>query len=81
MTNSVFDDDVPVRNLQRQKASVRLRLSERDRRAQRAERLHTLAAPYRRVETLFIRRRTAHEDTALRSFVACLKTGGLTVAA
>lgn len=46
-----------------------------------AVRLHTLSAPYRRVETLFIRRRTAHEGTALRSFVACLKPNGIAAVA
>ena len=44
-------------------------------------RMHTLNGPRRRVETLFIRRRAAHEGTALRSFLACLKSSGLSVAA
>ena len=44
-------------------------------------RMHTLNGPRRRVETLFIRRRAAHEGTALRSFLACLKSNGLSVAA
>ena len=44
-------------------------------------RMHTLNGPHRRVETLFIRRRAAHEGTALRSFLACLKSRGLSVAA
>ena len=44
-------------------------------------RMHTLSGPRRRVETLFIRRRAAHEGTALRSFLACLKSNGLSVAA
>ena len=44
-------------------------------------RMHTLNGPHRRVETLFIRRRAAHEGTALRSFLACLKSNGLSVAA
>jgi LysR family transcriptional regulator, cell division regulator len=46
-----------------------------------AVRLHTLNGPHRRVETLFIRRRAAHEGSALRSFLACLKSSGLSVAA
>jgi DNA-binding transcriptional LysR family regulator len=46
-----------------------------------AVRMHTLSGPHRRVETLFIRRRAAHEGTALRSFVACLKLSGFSVAA
>ena len=46
-----------------------------------AVRLHTLSGAYRRVETLFIRRRAAHEGTALRSFLACLKSNGLSIAA
>ena len=44
-------------------------------------RMHTLSGPRRRVETLFIRRRAAHEGTALRSFLTCLKSNGLSVAA
>ena len=44
-------------------------------------RMHTLSGPRRRVETLFIRRRAAHEGTALRSFLASLKSNGLSVAA
>ena len=44
-------------------------------------RMHTLNGPRRRVETLFIRRRAAHEGTALRSFLACVKSNGLSVAA
>lgn len=44
-------------------------------------RLHSLNGPHRRVETLFIRRRSAHEGSALRSFLACLKSSGLSVAA
>ena len=44
-------------------------------------RMHTLSGPRRRVETLFIRRRAAHEGTALRSFLACVKSNGLSVAA
>lgn len=44
-------------------------------------RLHALSAAHRRVETLFIRRRAAHEGSALRSFLACMKSDGLTVAA
>jgi DNA-binding transcriptional LysR family regulator len=44
-------------------------------------RMHTLNGPHRRVETLFIRRRAAHEGTALRSFLACLRLSGLSVAA
>ena len=47
----------------------------------RIVRMHTLNGPRRRVETLFIRRRAAHEGTALRSFLACLKSNGLSVAA
>ncbi|MGD9805077.1 MAG: LysR substrate-binding domain-containing protein [Hyphomicrobiaceae bacterium] len=47
----------------------------------KAVRLHTLNGSNRRVETLFIRRRAAHEGTALRSFLACMKSSGLSVAA
>ena len=47
----------------------------------RIVRMHTLNGPRRRVETLFIRRRAAHEGTALRSFLACVKSNGLSVAA
>ena len=46
-----------------------------------AIRIHTLSASHRRVDTLFIRRRTTHEGTALRSFLACLKSNGLAAAA
>jgi DNA-binding transcriptional LysR family regulator len=46
-----------------------------------AVRMHTLSGPHRRVETLFIRRRAAHEGAALRSFLACLKSNGISVAA
>lgn len=38
-------------------------------------RTHTLAAAYKRVDTLFIRRRTLHEGSALQSFLACLGKG------
>jgi DNA-binding transcriptional LysR family regulator len=44
-------------------------------------RVHTLGGSHRRVETLFIRRRRAHEGAALRSFLACLKSSALMVAA
>ncbi|MGE3915074.1 MAG: LysR substrate-binding domain-containing protein, partial [Hyphomicrobiaceae bacterium] len=46
-----------------------------------AVRLHTLSGTHRRVNTLFIRRRAAHEGSAMRSFLACLKSSGLAVAA
>lgn len=36
-------------------------------------RAHGLSGAQRRVETLFVRRRVVHEDSALQSFVACLK--------
>jgi DNA-binding transcriptional LysR family regulator len=44
-------------------------------------RVHTLSGSHRRVETLFIRRRRVHEGAALRSFLACLKSSALMVAA
>ena len=44
-------------------------------------RMHMLNDAHRWVETLFIRRRAAHEGTALRSFLVCLKSNGLSVAA
>lgn len=46
-----------------------------------AVRMHTLSGSHRRVETLFIRRRAVHEGSALRSFLVCLKTNALSVAA
>ena len=46
-----------------------------------AIRMHTLSGTHRRVDTLFIRRQAAHEGSALRSFLACLKTSVLSVAA
>lgn len=42
---------------------------------------HTLHGAYQRVDTLFIRRRAAYENSALRSFVDCLTEGDATVAA
>jgi DNA-binding transcriptional LysR family regulator len=44
-------------------------------------RLHTVSGQHRRVETLFIRRRAAYEGSALRSFLACVKSTRLSVAA
>lgn len=44
-------------------------------------RVHALAGAHRRVDTLFIRRRATHEGTALRSFLACLKSSGLSAVA
>lgn len=44
-------------------------------------RAHSLNNSQRRVETLFVRRRAAHESTALRSFAACLKSGVSALAA
>ena len=35
-------------------------------------RAHALDGSHKRVETLFVRRRATHEDTALRSFAACM---------
>jgi DNA-binding transcriptional LysR family regulator len=46
-----------------------------------AVRMHTLSGSHRRVDTLFVRRCAGHEGTALRSFLACLKSSGLSVAA
>lgn len=44
-------------------------------------RAHGLHGAQSRVETVFVRRRVAHEDSALRSFVACLKPAKSAVAA
>jgi LysR family transcriptional regulator, cell division regulator len=38
-------------------------------------RAHTLSGTQKRVDTLFIRRRVKHENSALQSFAVCLKTG------
>src|SRR5215813_870474 len=46
-----------------------------------AVRMHALRSEQRRVDTLFIMRRTLHEGSALRSFLACLKPGKLALAA
>jgi len=46
-----------------------------------AVRMHAVRSEQRRVDTLFIYRRSLHEGTALRSFLACLKAGGLSLAA
>jgi DNA-binding transcriptional LysR family regulator len=46
-----------------------------------AVRLHALRSEHRRVDTLFIHRRTLHEGCALRSFLSCVKTGRLSLAA
>lgn len=37
-------------------------------------RAHTINSLHNRVETLFVRRRARHADTALRSFVACISS-------
>jgi DNA-binding transcriptional LysR family regulator len=37
-------------------------------------RSHSLSGPAKWAETLFIRRRTGHEDSALKSFIACLNS-------
>jgi DNA-binding transcriptional LysR family regulator len=47
----------------------------------RSIRTHALTGSKGRVETLFIRRRDVHEDTALRSFVTCLKERSAALAA
>jgi LysR family transcriptional regulator, cell division regulator len=44
-------------------------------------RMHALSGSKGRVETLFIRRRDVHEDTALKSFVACVKESTAALAA
>jgi DNA-binding transcriptional LysR family regulator len=44
-------------------------------------RAHSLDSSQRRVETLFVRRRAAHEDSAMRSFVTCMKSKASAVAA
>jgi len=44
-------------------------------------RMHALHSEQRRVDTLFIHRRTLNEGSTLRSFLACLKTGRLPLAA
>lgn len=46
-----------------------------------AIRVHGLASAQRRVDTLFIRRRAAHDGSALRSFLACLKRDDVSAAA
>ena len=46
-----------------------------------AIRTHALRSEQRRVDTLFIHRRTLHEGCALRSFLSCLKNGRLSLAA
>ncbi len=43
-------------------------------------RIHALSASQSRVETVFIQRR-AHQSSALREFVACLKDNGQVIAA
>ena len=44
-------------------------------------RAHALNGSRDRVETLFIRRRAAHEDSALKSFIACMRSGAPALAA
>jgi LysR family transcriptional regulator, cell division regulator len=44
-------------------------------------RAHELNSSQRRVETLFIRRRLLHVDSALQSFIACLKPSKASLAA
>ncbi len=44
-------------------------------------RVHALSRSHKRVETIFIRRRTVHEDSALRSFVSCVASGASEAAA
>jgi hypothetical protein len=44
-------------------------------------RIHTLGASLSRVDTVFIQRRAAHQYSALRGFVSCLKKNGQAVAA
>jgi len=39
-------------------------------------RAHALSSASKWVETLFIRRRTAHESSALKGFIACLESSG-----
>src|SRR5262249_60479316 len=46
-----------------------------------AVRVHTLRSEQRRIDTLFIHRRTIHESCALRSFLSCLKNGKVHLAA
>jgi LysR family transcriptional regulator, cell division regulator len=46
-----------------------------------AIRMHMLSSSHRRVDTLFIWRKAAHEGRALRNFLASLKRSGLSVAA
>jgi DNA-binding transcriptional LysR family regulator len=46
-----------------------------------AIRMHALRSEQRRVDTLFIHRRTLHEGCALRSFLSCLRIGRLSLAA
>ena len=43
-------------------------------------RTHTLAGHLKWVETLFIRRRAVHEQSALRTFAGCLKSGSPAIA-
>jgi DNA-binding transcriptional LysR family regulator len=44
-------------------------------------RLHALSAAHRRVDTMFIRRRAAHQGSALQSFLRCFKGRNVTIAA
>jgi DNA-binding transcriptional LysR family regulator len=44
-------------------------------------RAHTLSTSQNRVDTLFVRRRTAHDDSAMLGFVACLRPTRSSVAA
>src|SRR5262245_7520979 len=46
-----------------------------------AIRVHALRSEQRRIDTLFIHRRTVHETCALRSFVSCLRSSKLSLAA
>src|SRR6516164_9440353 len=46
-----------------------------------AVRVHALRSEQRRIDTLFIHRRTIHESCALRSFLSCLKNGKVHLAA
>lgn len=43
-------------------------------------RVHTFNSSHKLVETLFVRRRATHEDTALRSFVTCMSSSAPTAA-
>jgi len=44
-------------------------------------RVHGLGSPVSKVETLFVRRRSAHEDCAMLSFLACLMAAAPAIAA